>query len=209
MQIPSHHRHDRTPSYSPALPTLSRAVRPAAGSPGGLRPGYRIARGGPEWGAPMMVLTAAVPAAHLLEAFFQLADLVGPTVDIVLESSHEATEPKCEERERQGIDLPVFLSHCCEFEDLLLEDGCTGLAVLNEERGLEVHLDEHKLIYVYAENLRPFESVLRGLGLRRDPQLPLVTEAEHIHYTHPRFQPQFEELAMRLGTESYAEFSAW
>ena len=57
------------------------------------------------------------------------------------------------------MDLPVLKSHCCDYEDLLLHDGCTGLAVMSTEGPMEVQFDEHKLLVVYASNLKPFEAM--------------------------------------------------
>ena len=51
---------------------------------------------------------------------------------------------------REHIDLPVLKSMLCDFEDLLLNDGCTGIAVLNPHVPLEVQFDEHKLLIVYG-----------------------------------------------------------
>jgi hypothetical protein len=66
---------------------------------------------------------------------------------------------------------------------------------------MEVQFDEHKLLFVYARNIRPYERVLQAHGLRRDDSLRLISEGEHLHLTEERFFDQFQEMKMRLGVE--------
>ena len=55
---------------------------------------------------------------------------------------------------REHIDMPVLKSTLYDFEDLLVNDGCTGIAVLNPGLPQEVQFDEHKLLIVYGSNWR-------------------------------------------------------
>ena len=52
---------------------------------------------------------------------------------------------------------------------MLLNDGCTGIAVLNPGIPQEVQFDEHKLLIVYGDDLAGFEQVFAAAGsaLRR------------------------------------------
>ena len=50
--------------------------------------------------------------------------------------------------------MPVLKSILWEYEDLLTNDGCTGLAVLNPGIPQEIQFDEHKLLIVYGDQLR-------------------------------------------------------
>src|SRR5437762_2013520 len=84
---------------------------------------------------------------------------------------------------RPALDLPVLQSHFCEFEELLLHDGCTGVAVISATQPMEVQFDEHKLLVVYARDLKPFEAILRRSGITRDNSMKLITEGEHLHST--------------------------
>ena len=52
---------------------------------------------------------------------------------------------------REHIDVPVLKSILWEYEDLLVNDGCTGLAVLNPDVPHEIQFDEHKLLIVYGD----------------------------------------------------------
>ncbi len=94
-----------------------------------------------------------------------------------------------------------------DYEDLLVNDGCTGIAVLNPGAPLEVQFDEHKLLIVYGNQLSEFESVYHQQGIRCDEALKFITEAEHVHSSSDRYAEQFDELKTRLGMDGgYADY---
>jgi hypothetical protein len=72
-----------------------------------------------------------------------------------------------------------------------------------------VQFDEHKLLVVYAHDLRPFQQLLRDAGVPRDDRLKLITEGEHLHSTDPNFRDGFEQLCYRLGVGETAERVNW
>jgi hypothetical protein len=195
--------HLRTRTYGEFQ--LTDAVRPGPGVPVRPREGYRIevfrdrqAR------VRLPMLSAAVSAEHLFDAFLALIAPLGEVVHVVLESSHGADSDHHTDLRRDEIDRPVLESHLCEFEHLLTHDGCTGVAVLAaDDRPVEVQFDEHKLFHVYAPNLTPFKRALRQFGLRRRRALPLICEAEHLHHTTEEFAAEFQQLAMRLGVGDF------
>ncbi len=158
--------------------------------------------------ASVPVLMAAVSREHLFETFMELLDPLGFTVDVVLETSHNRHNKGHTDLYREHIDLPVLKSVLWEYEDLLLNDGCTGLAVLNPEAPLEIQFDEHKLLIVYGDQLREFEEVFRERSIHCNEQIRFVTEAEHVHSSSDAFAQQFEELRTRLGMDGdYAQES--
>ncbi|MHC4180204.1 MAG: hypothetical protein ACYSWU_22090, partial [Planctomycetota bacterium] len=108
------------------------------------------------------VLMAAVSNERLFETFMDLLDPLGPVVDVVLETSHDRGRNGHTDLYREHIDVPVFKSILWEFEDLLVNDGCTGLAVLNPGVPQEIQFDEHKLLIIYGEQLDQFAEVLHG-----------------------------------------------
>ena len=178
--------------------TLTEAIRPGWQLDVVPRAGYRHdAYVDPHSGARMPALVAAVSAETLFETFLELLEPLGDEVDVVLESSHE--EAGMREFSREGVERLVLESLLWEFDDLLLNDGCTGLAVMHPEQSLEVQLDEHKLLVVYAAARQPFERILRARGLERDDRLRFVSQGEHMHTSHARHARQFEQLANRLG----------
>jgi hypothetical protein len=138
-----------------------------------------------------------------------LLDLLGEVADVVLETSHESQGNQHRDLSRQHVDLPVLKSYFYDFEDLLLNDGCTGVAVIATAAPVEIQFDEHKLLIIYARNLKQAERILQAHGIRRDDQMKLITEAEHLHSTDPSYQEQFEQLSCRLGVLDEAEQVSW
>lgn len=147
------------------------------------------------------VLMAAVSSETLFETFMDLIDPLGSVVDVVLETSHNRRQKGHTDLYREHIDLPVLKSILYEYEDLLVNDGCTGLAVLNPGVPLEVQFDEHKLLIVYGDDLEPFEDVFRGHSVPSDEQVRFITEAEHVHSSSDTYAEHFEELKTRLGMD--------
>jgi hypothetical protein len=149
------------------------------------------------------VLMAAASREHLFETFMELLDPLGPVVDAVIETSHDSHARQHVDLYREHIDMPVLKSILWDFEEMLVNDGCTGIAVLNPSVPQEVQFDEHKLLIVYGQNLELYEDALRARRLTCRDNLKFITEAEHVHSTSERYLRQFEELRMRLGIDGY------
>ncbi|MBW3600709.1 MAG: hypothetical protein KY475_26025 [Planctomycetes bacterium] len=147
------------------------------------------------------VLMASASAEVLLDVFMDLVEAVGREVDVVIETSHHRDSAGHADLYREQIDMPVLKSILWDFEDLLLNDGCTGIAVLNPNRPQEVQFDEHKLLVVYGSPLERFEAILERHGLQCDEEMQFLTEAEHVHSSNERFVRQFDQLKMRLGMD--------
>jgi hypothetical protein len=182
--------------------SLTDAVRPSFGLEIVPRAGYRrdLYRD-PETGNTMPVLAASVTAEQLFEVFVDLLDPLGDEVDVVMESSHESEPGNHADLYREHMDTVILKSTLYDYEELLLNDGCTGLAALNPAGPMEVQFDEHKLLFVYAHDLEPFEAILLDHGLRRDDTLKFISEAEHLHSTDDVYRERFEELRYRLGID--------
>src|SRR3984885_5183283 len=170
-QLDAHLRVGRYGNFS-----LTDAVRPSIGLDVIPRSGYRRdTYCDPESGNKMPVLAASVSAENLFDVFMDLLDPLGEVVDVVMESSHDS-EPGCHaDLYREQIDNVILKSTLYDYEPLLLHDGCTGLAALNPNGPMEVQFDEHKLLFVYANDLEPFESVLLAHGLVRDDSLKFLS----------------------------------
>src|SRR5262245_58256117 len=167
---------------------LTQAVQPAPHARSSPHEGYRLSRfRDAETAICLPVLGAAVSAEKLFDVFFELLEPLGPRVHVVLETSHYSVEDHHTDLRRGDIDLPVLMSYFCDFEDLLLNDGCTGVAVVAAGRRMEVQLDEHKLLFVYARELKPFRRILKRHGVRLIPDLPLIAESAHVHHSHARY----------------------
>jgi len=148
------------------------------------------------------VVMAAASRERLFDTFMELLDPLGSVVDVVLETSHDYTATGHQDLYREHIDMPILQSILWDFEDLLVNDGCTGIAVLNPRTPQEVQFDEHKLLIVYGKELREYERILIDAELPCREDMHFITEAEHVHSTNDDYIQQFEQLKMRLGMES-------
>jgi hypothetical protein len=147
------------------------------------------------------VLMAAVSREKIFDVFLELIDLLGEQVDVVLETSHNRDSAGHTDLYREHMDMPVLKSTLWDYEDVLMNDGCAGLAVLNPGIPQEVQFDEHKLLIVYGNPLDQFEAIFRRYGIPCDEKIKFITEAEHVHSSTDKHFDQFEELKMRLGME--------
>ncbi len=152
------------------------------------------------------VLMGAATNQQLFDVFMELLDPLGSEVDVVLETSHNRQQRGHVDLYREHIDLPVLKSILWEFEDLLLNDGCTGIAVLNPGIPQEVQFDEHKLLIVYGEDLRPYEDAFQDSSVMCQDQMKFITEAEHVHSSSDAYYQQFQELKTRLGMDCLSDY---
>jgi hypothetical protein len=191
-----------TPSIQPGPQDfkLTAAVHPCLHAPIVPVEGYRLERfRDPVSRRRIPLLAAAVSADRLFNVFLDLLAPLGDTVNVVLETSHDSMDDQHEDVCRSDIDLPVLASHLCDYEQLLLDDGCSGVAVLAQDRPAEVQFDEHKLLYVYAYDLKPFRRILRQHGIRRNDSMRLIAECEHVHHTNQSGRDEFQQLCCRIG----------
>ncbi len=147
------------------------------------------------------VLMAAASKDYLFDVFMDLIEPLGPEVDVVLETSHTRDGGGHVDLYREHIDMPVLKSILYDFEDLLLNDGCTGIAILNPSVPQEVQFDEHKLLIAYGKPLDRFEKMLISRDVYCHDDMRFITEAEHVHSSSEQYFRQFEELKMRLGMD--------
>ena len=178
------------------------AVRPGKHSTIPLQQGYRreLFRSRSRNMELPMILAAATKEV-LFDLFLDLMNPLGKLVDCVLETSHSHGDGSHEDLYREKIDLPVLMSTLCDYESLLLNDGCTGVAVVNPAKQLEVQLDEHKLLMIYAEDLKPFERILFEYDVWPMENMRFITEEDHVHSSRPVYQKQFDQLSFRLGMD--------
>ena len=182
--------------------TLTDAVRPSYNLDVMPRTGFRH-----EWyvdqesGARIPVLMSSVTRERLFDTFLSLLDPLGETVDVVLETSHDKSNGEHTDLYREQIDMPVLQSILYDFEDLLMDDGCCGIAVLNPRKPMEVQLDEHKLLFVYGRDNAAYEWALTENCVQCDEGIRFITEAEHVHSSSDEFQERFEQLCYQLGID--------
>jgi hypothetical protein len=155
----------------------------------------------PDTGVTVPVVMAAQSREKLFDLFIDLLDPLGDVVDVVLESSHDTSRTGHSDMYREHIDLSILKSTLYDYEDLLLDDGCCGIAVLNPRAPLEVQFDEHKLLVMYGRDLEPFEEVLGDHRVRSSETIRFITEGEHVHSSTDDMAERFQELCYRLGVE--------
>ncbi len=183
--------------------TLTGAVRPSYDLQIVPRQGYRHDTYQDDDGqAAIPVIMAAATKEILFDLFLELLDPLGPVVDVVLETSHHHDQGGHLDLYREHIDLPVLKSMLWEYEELLLNDGCTGIAVLNPATPQEIQFDEHKMLIMYGQPLAEFEQILQQSDVYPHGDMRFITEAEHVHSSSEDFYRTFEELTMRLGMEA-------
>ncbi len=144
---------------------------------------------------------AAVTRDRLMESFVALIENLGDVVDVVLEISHGNQSHGHTDLYREYIEMPILQSTLWDFEDLLTNDGCIGIAVLNPSVPQEVQLDEHKLLIVYGKDLKLYEKVLLDSRVPCREDMRFITEAEHVHSTCERYVEEFDQLKIRLGMD--------
>jgi len=154
-----------------------------------------------ESNAKVPVIMAAASREVVFPLFMNLISRLGTVVDVVLESSHNGTQSGHVDMYREHIDMPVLASILWDFEDLLTNDGCTGIAVLNPRTPQEIQFEEHKLLIVYGSPLEPYEFTLESHGLPERQDMKFITEAEHIHSSSEKYAERFNQLRTALGLD--------
>jgi hypothetical protein len=142
-----------------------------------------------------------VTRERLFDTFLSLLDPLGEVVDVVLETSHDKNNGEHTDLYREQIDMPVLQSILYDFEDLLMDDGCCGIAVLNPRKPMEVQLDEHKLLFVYGQGNADYEWALKDNNVLCDEDIRFITEAEHVHSSSDEFQQRFDQFCYQLGID--------
>lgn len=152
-------------------------------------------------GVEIPVVMGAASKDVLLDLFLDLLDPMGEVVDVVIETSHDCEHGGHSDLVREGIDLPILKSILYDYEELLLDDGCTGIAVLNPSIPFEVQFDEHKLLIAYGADLTQFEQIFAGYGVNCHEEIRFITEAEHVHSSTEDFTEKFDQLKYDLGID--------
>jgi len=155
----------------------------------------------PKTNSLVPVIMASASRERLFDLFLDLIDCLGNQVDVVLETSHCGDSGEHEDLYREHIDVPVLKSILYDHEELLLNDGCTGIAVLNPRKQQEVQFDEHKMLICYGSPLESFERILIKHDVYPDDSIRFITEAEHVHSSSDIFARQFPKLQSQLGID--------
>lgn len=176
---------------------LTSAIRPSPELTVIPREGYRLETFvDDETGTEVPMLAASISAERLFEIYLEFLDELSEVVDVILESHHhrQSAEDEFFDFLREHIDLPVLKSYCHEYRELMLEDGCFGIAVVDPAGPCEIQFDDHKVLVIYAKEITRFEAVLVRHQIPLVQDLRLISEGEHLHSTSPQYHKRFEAL---------------
>lgn len=196
------HRHLQRDRYGNFQ--LTEAIRPSLPPEIIPREGYRLDFYEEKPAQRIPVVVAAVTREKLWEVFLDLLDALDGgegEEDVVLKLSHDPTIGGHIDYYREAIDAVVLRSYLYDFEDLLMRDGYTGIAVLKPHVPVEVQFDEHKLLFTYARNVQPFVEVMEKNDIRRDDGLRIISEGAHFHLTEDQFPDEFERMRIEFDAE--------
>lgn len=161
---------------------------------------------GEPYEAHIPVIITAASREKLFDLFMDLVAELGDEVDIVLETSHKAGQPGHRTHHDiygESYDNAVLRSGLYDYEHVLLNDGCTGIAVMNPETPQEVQFDEHKLLIVYGQPLEPFEDILQRYGVRNKPSMKFVSDGDHVHTSDNELYELFCEMREKLSAGGF------
>ena len=181
---------------------LTDAVRPAYDMQIVPKQGFKHDRySDPDCTTQIPVILASASRERLFDLFVDLVNSLGDVVNVVLETSHHGDTGEHQDYIREHIDMPVLTSLLYEFEDILMNDGCTGIAVVNPKRKQEIQLDEHKLLICYGSPQEIYERILIQHDVYPDNEMRFITEGEHVHSSSDRYIDVFDSFQYRLGID--------
>ena len=142
----------------------------------------------------------------LWDLFIDFVSITGSVTDVCLESSHHSANHDChtdfivEEKE-----VILTTSTFFDFQDILLNDGCTGIAVYNGKRRVEVQLCEHKFISIYGwkKHKRKIKKILEKYGIPLNKEMSCVVWQPHMHVSSTSYAEEFKNFKIAMGADSY------
>ncbi len=157
-------------------------------------------------GEKIPVIVCAATREKLFNIFTELSCALaeqardqGGALDLLLESTHPRYGSYAALFRVADIDLPIVQSTLLDFEDLLVNDGRTGVAMSSSDVLSEIKFCEHKLITIYGNELRSrYEPILRGFSVPFDPSLTIIAQHPHAHASNDMYEQRFGELVSRL-----------
>ncbi len=105
---------------------------------------------------------------------------------------------------REQIELPELINAVESFSSLLLQDGYLEISVVCRDLDWRLTLDDHKLIFVLNEFLKPSYELLRSYGIpfiQPDADFKTISDAEHLHVSSDELLEEFERLCITLRLE--------
>jgi hypothetical protein len=168
--------------------------------------GYRVQKSLLPNGRCRYQVTVAASAEKILDLFDALLMCLGEYCHVVVQ---DFGIPEAYEVDYFAFqkDMVIVRSIFYDFEELLLNDGFMGLAVYNEAVPAEVQLTQHKIIQIFALDLKPFRQVLNRYRIEENPELKFLFEDFHLHLEKEDDRIVLQSLKERLGVEFIAKQS--
>lgn len=145
----------------------------------------------------------SVSVEKILDLFDTLVSLLGEHCHVVVQDFGSRTAEHVDYFAYQK-DTVIVRSILCDFEELLLSDGFIGLVVYSEVAKAEIQLTQHKIIQIFALDLRPFRQVLNRYGIVENPELRFLFEDFHLLVEYVDDRAVLQSLKERLCVESMA-----
>lgn len=105
------------------------------------------------------------------------------------------------------IDPITFLSMLYDFEELLTNDGFTGISLTSDPAFSELRFDVHKIILFFSKHQRLIEKIasfLHRSGVPQFEEISTVAENPHIHIGDSGFNGRFRQLVTLSGAKRIA-----
>lgn len=146
--------------------------------------------------AVIVRLTVATTAEKLLELLLEALAFMGDDIKIVIQSTRE----HCMRGFETAFPDPVMIESAFRtYDDVLLGDAYTGVAIVDEIAPAEIRLDEHKTLVVH--NAPRFERFLRAQQIPTRETMPFVADVTHDHLADPELDERFDTLLTDIGAD--------
>jgi len=147
------------------------------------------------------VLHIAATSEKIIDLFRELLDPLGDDVRVFLKTQHGCYGHKMRQAMRGSIERIVLESTILDYEDFLLHDGWSSIAVQDLASTIEVRLPQSKMMVVYARQCDPFVDTLHRFDLHRLPTCPDLLPGQYGCTSEKCFEDQFEEICSDLEAD--------
>ncbi len=152
-------------------------------------------------------LVAAVSKGKIQRLFQRMIARMPARVDLIVEASHGLqSHSDWRELEREDLDRDVVMEWVQEFHDLLMNDGCLAVAIVDPDTSCELYLDTHKQLVAYGDIERMEEELMQErIPRKKMKDLTTVENVMHVHFTSDEFEDELQRFRYRTGIEDWTE----
>lgn len=179
------------------------AVRPRQSMP--MIDRYKITHIRQPDGFEVPTLIASLSREKLYDVFLEMVGTLKSEVVLMIHTSHDLDDHENPvELQRDEIELFMVESWLAnnDFENFLTHDGCIRVSVCNEDSSCQIDLDEHKLLYVFA-NMKSAVRILERRKIARRDAIKVVSAVPHVHFTADEFEDELRRFKEMTGMENW------